>query len=152
SSERGSTGPFFPDGPYMLTMSRDGALRIGQVEESLRPTAPAKLAREQVAPTVPELCTLVSFNDDTWAAVDPQGRYDASNAGDVQGLQWVVGNESLVLSQLKERYYEPGLLAKVLGWNKEPLREVSGFQQVKLFPVVEYQAPTLGSTQIKLQL
>jgi hypothetical protein len=31
------------------------------------------------------------------------------------------------LEQLKERYYEPGLLAKIMGFDKDELRNVSRF-------------------------
>lgn len=42
--------------------------------------------------------------------------------------------ENIALDQLKERYYEPNLLAKVLGAVAEPLRNVGAFDQVDLFP------------------
>jgi len=74
-----------------------------------------------------ELAQLVSFGrqdrrrrDDSvarrggeWAVIDSAGRYDASNGGDVEGLHWIVDGRVIQLSQLKERYYEPGLLAKL---------------------------------------
>jgi hypothetical protein len=88
-----------------------------------------------------ELCQMISFRDGSWAVVDPDGRYDASNGGDVEGLHWVAGLETIALKQLKERYYDPGLLAKYMGFNKEPLRQVAAFTDVKLFPEVELDAP-----------
>src|SRR5207253_8194746 len=39
------------------------------------------------------LATLASFPDGTWAVVDPLGRYDAANGGDIENLHWVAGNE-----------------------------------------------------------
>ena len=56
--------------------------------------------------------------------------------GDVEGLHWVAGFEPIASKQLKERYYEPGLLAKAMGFNKEPLRKVAAFREVKLLPEV----------------
>ena len=79
---------------------------------------------------------MVAFGNGDWAIVDPAGRYDASNGGDVEGLHWVVGNEPIALKQLKERYYDPGLLAKHLGFSKEPLRAVEAFTAPKLYPEV----------------
>lgn len=93
---------------------------------------------------------LVSFLDGTWAVVDPEGRYDASNSGDIEGLHWVVGNETIALSQLKHRYYEPELLANII--KREPLRNVSAFKDVKLFPEAAYQAPVAGSTKLAIKL
>ena len=111
---------FSPDGERVLTGSWDSTARLWDVR------------------TGQELAKLFSFTDGTWAVIDTEGRFDASNAGDIEGLHWVVGLEPIALSQLKERYYEPGLLAKVMGFNDEPLRDVGGFNErgVELFPIV----------------
>lgn len=72
-----------------------------------------------------ELCQLISFRDGTWAVMDQQGRYDASNNGDIPHLHWVVGMETFPLKQFADRYYDPGLLAKHLGLHKERPREIN---------------------------
>lgn len=97
---------FAPGGERVLTGSSDQTARLWDVE------------------TGRELARLISFRDGSWAVVDDQGRFDASNGGDVSGLHWVVGHETIELRQLKERYYEPGLLSKILGRTDEPLRDV----------------------------
>ena len=71
------------------------------------------------------------------AVTDPEGRFDASNAGDVEGLHWVVGMETISVDQLKSRDDEPGLLAKHLGRKKEPLREVAAFTALSSADQVE---------------
>ncbi len=109
---------FTPDGKRVVTGSFDTTARVWDVA------------------TGKELCALISFLDGTWAVVDPAGRYDASNGGDVVGLHWVVGDEPIALKQLKERYYDPGLLAKYLGFNKEALRDVAAFDSVKMYPEI----------------
>lgn len=108
-------------------------------------------ARLWDAATGKELCQLVSFTGG-WAVVDSAGRYDASDSGDVEGLHWVIGNEPIALDQLKDRYYEPGLLAKLTGFNKEPLREVEAFSNPKLYPEIKLAAPTLGSSRLTIDL
>jgi uncharacterized caspase-like protein len=112
-------------------------------------------ARIWDARTGQELARLFSFTDGTWAVIDTEGRFDASNAGDVEGLHWVVGLEPIALSQLKERYYEPGLLAKAMGFNDEPLREVAGFNErgIELFPEITVtQQPSPGDLRLGLRL
>jgi WD40 repeat protein len=99
-----------------------------------------------------ELCRLISFRDHSWAVVDSDGRFDAANSGNVEGLHWVAGMEIIALSQLKQRYYDPGLLAKHLGFNKEPLRNVEAFREVKLHPAIEAVAPAAGSNSLTLKL
>ncbi len=98
------------------------------------------------------LCRLVLLDDDHWAVIDPVGRFDASNGGDVTGLHWVVRNEPIDLAQLKERYYEPGLLAKKLGLSKEPLRNVQAFNNPKLAPEVSVQQPKSGDMKFEIEL
>ena len=114
---------FSPDGTKLLTGSDDKTARVWDVA------------------TGKELCALVSFTGGDWAVVDPQGRFDASQAGNVEGLHWVVNNEAISLAQLKERYYEPGLLAKKMGLNTEKLRDVQAFSDPKLFPTVSAKPP-----------
>ena len=84
--------------------------------------------------------------------VDPEGRFDAANGGDVEGLHWVVGNEPIALKQLKDGYYDHGLLAKTLGFNEEPLRRVAASTDVELFPDADFSAPVGKSTQLTLNL
>ena len=60
----------------------------------------------------------------TWGVFDPDGRFDASNDGNCEKLHWVLGNETLPLRQFRDRAYDPGLLAKHLGFHKELPRKL----------------------------
>lgn len=107
----GHVGPvdglaFFPDGKRLVSTSADQSSRFWDV-------AGGK-----------ELCRSYSFSDGTWAVLDAAGRYDAANDGDVKGLLWVVGTETFPLRQHRELGYDPGLLAKHLGFSQEPLRKM----------------------------
>lgn len=86
------------------------------------------------------MAELYGFEDGSWAVVDSEGRFDASNGGDIDQLHFVVNdNEVIQLEQLKDRYYEPGLLQKLLGYNTESLRSVNKLNEVTLYPNVDYQ-------------
>jgi len=125
---------FSPDGQFVLTTSHDKTARLWDVA------------------TGSELAQLISFEDGDWAVIDPAGRFDASNGGDVQGLHWVSGLEVIKLSQLKDRYYEPGLLSKILGIQKESVRDVQAFSEVALYPELSLQAPTADRTTLDIKL
>jgi hypothetical protein len=124
----GHTGPviqvvFSPDGRFILSASADQTARLWDIENGV------------------ESCKLLGFRDGGWAVVDKDGRFDASDGGEVTGLHWVVGLEPIALNQLKERYYEPKLLAKKMGLNREHLRQVDAFEHPKLFPDVIVKGP-----------
>jgi WD40 repeat protein len=97
---------FLADGRHVFVCDRDGTVRIRDIR------------------TGKELCSLVEFEDGSWAVVDPQGRFDASNGGDLDGVYWKYKGVEYGLGQLMEHYYDPGLLSKLLGYTKEPLLKV----------------------------
>ena len=70
-----------------------------------------------------ELCQTISFRDGTWVVIDSAGRFDAANNGEVKGLHWIVGTEVVPLRQFRDQAYDPGLLAKHLGFSRGPLRK-----------------------------
>jgi WD40 repeat protein len=112
---------FGMDRRFLFSTSLDGTVRVWD-RATGRPAA-----------------TLMSFRDGEWAVVDPEGRFDAANGGDIDGMHWAVGLETIELNQLKERYYEPGLLAKILGFNDEPLRPVEAFAELEMHPETEVE-------------
>ena len=160
---------FSPDGRSVVTSSHDGAARLWDASEGtllreFRGTSPGLEAVAFAAAgrllltghaegtvtawdvgtgeLASDPVSLVSFMDGNWATIDAAGRFDGANGGDVDHLYWVVGLESIGLSQLKERYYEPGLLAKKLGFNPEPLRDVAAFEDPALTPDLRLSPPT----------
>ncbi len=98
-----------------------------------------------------EVAKLVALDKQDWAVVDPIGRFDASPGG-MELVHWVVGNEPIAAHQLEERYFDPGLLAKVLGFGEEKPRDVSKFDRVALFPEVQFDGPVDAAGKMKLKL
>jgi len=85
--------------------------------------------------------SLYMFDDGNWAVVDPEGRFDTGDPS-LDGLRWVIDGRPYDLAQLRDRYYEPGLLAKLLGHNDEPLRKVPPLSAVEAPPVVHLTGPS----------
>jgi WD40 repeat protein len=125
---------FSPDGKTAFSGSWDTRTKLWRVSDGA------------------ELATLVNFTDGSWAVTEPGGRYDSSSNGENPNLHWVVGLTPIGIEQLKERYYDPGLLAKIMGFNKEPLRTVPPFEAaaVKLPPSVELSLPSPASASSTL--
>ncbi len=123
---------FSADGEFLFSGSDDATIKLWRVN----PVEP--------------LASLIALDKTDWAVVSPKGQFDASpNAQKL--MHWMVGNEPIDLEQLKERYYEPGLLAKLMGFNKEPLRDVSVLGDIELFPSVNYSEPD-ATGKLKLEL
>ena len=135
------------------------AVKVGGRPSAVAPVTVGKAARRCVAVLLgtdgcvlldaadgTEVVRLYGFSDDSWAAIDPAGRYDAGggkgrSAEVSKLLHWVVGNDIVEFDQLKDRFYEPGLLAKLFGYGDEPLRDVgAGLADVKLNPAVAVAA------------
>jgi WD40 repeat protein len=125
-----------PDGAALASVSYDGTLRVWPLGGSLTGKSVA----------------MVAFEDGSWAAVDSDGRYDASNGGDIEGLHWVIKDEPIELRQFKEGYYDPELLAKHLGYRKEPLRSIPALTSLRLYPEVTANPPAPGSMKLKVHL
>ncbi len=133
---------FSPNGRTVVSGSWDGSVRMWD------------------AATGNQLAAMYALGGSDWAVVDPQGRFDASSGG-MKLMHYVIAKrcggsapalEPIDLDQLKNRYYEPGLLAKVLGFNKEPLREVNAFDRVDLYPEILIQGDLASSGIFAMKL
>ncbi|MBN1139999.1 MAG: caspase family protein [Anaerolineae bacterium] len=177
--EKGTSAIFGPDGNVLASGGTDGMLKLwdpatgrelstftghtgsiaslkfnatGDLLVAGSNDATATLWNVSV-PTEPRrICSLYSFPDGSWAVIDAEGRFDASNGGNIRWLHWVVGLEPVELSQLKERYYEPGLLHKLFGHGAEPLRDVPALLDVALHPAMEWIDSDPSSPKARLRL
>ncbi len=109
---------FSPDNRRLLSSSVDKTVRIWDVEKKT------------------EIARLIHLNQDDWAVTTPSGLFDAS-PGAMELMYFIIGDEVIELEQLKERYYEPGLLSKLMGFASGELRNVQQFKNLALYPKIE---------------
>ncbi|MFN0173795.1 MAG: caspase family protein [Saprospiraceae bacterium] len=83
-----------------------------------------------------------------WAVTTPSGLFDASPEM-MENLHYVFDMEVIELQQLKERYYEPGLLGKLMGFSSGELRNVAAFDNVALYPEIKAK---IENNQLKITL
>ncbi len=119
------------DNRFALTASNDGA-RLWNLESG------------------EELATIIPDGHKDWVCMTPNGLFDAS-PGAMELMYFSFGREVIELEQLKERYYEPGLLDKLLGFSDEPIRSVEGFDTIALYPTVSLQLDT-PTNQLQIEL
>lgn len=86
--------------------------------------------------TAEEIATLYFFNEKDWVITTKEGLFDAS-PGSMRLLYYTVGTELIELEQLKERFYEPGLLPKLIGYSEENIRPSEKFEEIALYPRIE---------------
>jgi len=119
---------FSPDGRKVLTGSDDNTVKIWDANSGQC------------------LMTFISLDTSEWVVTTPFGLFDAS-PGAMKLMYYTQGLEVIELGQLKERYYEPGLLGKLLGFNDDPLRSVEGFGALPLYPKLD---AAIGADQLSL--
>lgn len=90
-------------------------------------------------PSGTEVARLMAVDSVDWVVTTTDGLFDAS-PGALNRMHYVVNYkqewEIIELDQLKTRYYEPGLLQKVMGFSDERIRPVVKFDTVALYPRV----------------
>ena len=102
---------FAPNGRNVFTASFEGTVKVWDVQSGR------------------EVCTLDSFDDGTWVAVDPDGRFDTNDLDGGRALHWVISDEPmrpLPLEIFMRDYYTPRLLARILNEERlPPIRSIA---------------------------
>lgn len=80
--------------------------------------------------------SLYLFDESNWLAISQDGLFDGTDKSFGQ-LFFMKDNNTIGLDQLKSRFYEPGLLAKFMGYNEEPLRAGENLNTLELYPEVK---------------
>jgi WD40 repeat protein len=112
---------FTPDNRFMITSGDDAVIRIWDLQ------------------TFQQSATIIFYGDD-WVATNSDYLFDGSNGG-LAKLFFVDGLSTIELNQLKDRFYQPGLLEKILGYSNEPLRKSQGLLDIKPTPQIQLDDP-----------
>jgi len=112
---------FTPDNRFMLSASEDGSIKVFDLQ------------------SYKEVAKIIFYGDD-WVVVTPEYLFDGSTGG-LENLFFINGLRTIELKQMKDRFYEPGLLQKVFGYSKEPLRDSHGLNNIKPYPKIEIDDP-----------
>jgi len=95
------------------------------------------------------IATLRLYEDGNWLVYTPEGIFDASKEGR-NALYYTKGTEVILFDQLKSKYWEPGLLDKLIN-NPELLESVSLEQSIDLYPKLNADLENEnGTIRIKL--
>jgi len=109
---------FSPRGEYLITGSSDNTAKIWDTK------------------TGKEIVSLMAVGSEDWLVITPEGLFDAS-PGAMEQLYFTVGMEVVPLEQLKSRYWDPYLLAKVMGFSKEERLKAPALTNVNLYPDIK---------------
>jgi WD40 repeat protein len=123
---------WLPSGDKALSASYDGTIRLWDLNRGM------------------ELATLYLLSERDWTITTPQGLFDAS-PGAMGQMYYRVGATIIDLEQLKERYYEPGLLPKLLGFVPGGLRSVEGLDELDLPPLIAETSIENGRLRVRLE-
>jgi WD40 repeat protein/uncharacterized caspase-like protein len=109
-----------PNNKQFLTINEQNSITLWDLEK-----------KQEIVTLIP-----LSGNNQDYVLVTPDGRFDGTPEGMKKLLHFVVGNEVVELEQLKDRYYEPGLWKKLLGYSNEPLRNIQDIKDkgLDLYP------------------
>ncbi len=150
---------FSPDGNYILTASSDGTAKTWEVNSGkLQNTLGGNIgivesacfssnekyilttcgADQSIYDSTGKLIYKYILVDSTdWLAIDAYGRFDGTPNARKQ-IYYVCGDEIIDLDQIKTLCWEPGLVEKLMGVNKEPItaKKLTDLQICDYTPVV----------------
>jgi WD40 repeat protein len=108
---------FSPDKDIATSIHEDGNIQIWDAQ------------------TGQKIAQLVSFLNNKWAVVAPDGRYDTSTPGDIPGISWVMPDDPLTplpVEIFMKEYFEPRLLHRLIkGESLPPIKSVAELNRVQ---------------------
>jgi len=120
---------------YLLTSSIDGKINIWD------------LSKNDEKPKG----SIIPLNNSQYVITTQEGLFDATSEA-MKELHYIKEGKKIDLDQLKDTYYEPKLLSKILGLNKEPIRSVDDLSSVSLYPELEIKHPLKNNGMLGIDL
>ncbi len=124
---------FANDGKVLFSSGFDGLIKCWSVAEKK------------------ELATLVPLGKQEWAVVTPEGLFDASTEA-VYQMHYAYGREPIALEQMKDKFYEPYLLPKLLGFHQEPIRQAPKLEGFNIYPEIKLAHPMQNDGKLGISL
>ncbi|WP_421878552.1 caspase family protein [Marinoscillum sp.] len=119
----------------MLTCAVDGVINIWEVTD--KSTEPKGM--------------VIPLTNDQYVVTTPSGLFDAT-AKAMDQLHYVKEGELINLEQIKDSYYEPKLLSKLLELNTEPIRSSESLAGVGLYPEMTLEHPLKNDGKLGIHL
>lgn len=120
----------------ILTSSLDGSIKIWKNENG----------------KYQEVGVMIPLRLEDYVVVTPDDLFDATPVA-MQEMHFTVGGEIIALEQLKESYYEPNLLPKLLGFGNSELRKPVNLAELGFAPAIELvQHPNVGKGILKAKI
>ncbi len=121
---------FLPDGKRVLVTFYDGTIQCWNYK------------------TGALVLTVYFRGSKDWVVTTPSGLFDAS-PGAMNLMYFVLNREVIDLDQIKERYYQPGLLPILMGFVEGEIREAREFKDLPMFPELKY---SIDGNQLSVNL
>jgi WD40 repeat protein len=99
-----------------------------------------------------EAGTIIPLRHDNFVITTPEQLFDAS-AEAMKDMHYTRGNDIIALEQLKDTYYEPNLLPKLLGFSgKNDLRKPLDISKLGIYPELEVTHPNLNNGKLGIKI
>ncbi len=140
SSYEGHTGAItsvevFKD-KFVFSSSTDGTIRIWSMEDQTGS---------------PYKASVIPLDETNWVVTTNIGLFDATGNA-MHTMHYMQGAELIDIDQLKQTYYEPSLLPKLLGYNNEPIRLAKELSELVLYPEINLLHPSLNNGKLGIEL
>jgi len=138
---------FSPDGRRLFLSGADDGATVLDV---------SSLRLESTEVPLNRLGNFLVMTNEEWLAMDAAGRFDAADPNRVDGasfvLEWSGGMEPIEVAQMKSRFYDPGLFAKMLGLDDSPRRTVPSLSSLKLYPRVAILPDARNAERVEVEV